>query len=387
MRKLFIPIAIFLFVIILYLRSPYQETPYNYFTRLAQSFLNGKLYLSENPVWLNELVPVDNKYYVVYPPMPALMLVPYQLFFENNTSQTSFAIFLGSINVALVYLLLKRLQFSLKTALLVAIFFGFGTNHWYLAIVGSSWFFAHIVALFFLLLALLETFGKRRLLLVGLFLGASFWSRTTVIFTLPFFYILFWKKFWPINKYNIFNLLLFNLGVVFFIFLDFTYNFSRFGNFSPLIPYHLIPNLDKDPVFKDGFMSISFIPRHIEAILLKLPKFEDKFPFLIPSLHSSAIWFTSPALIYIFKAKNSLLVKASWIAILTTLSVIVLWAGVGYAQFGYRFAQDFMPFLLILTALGLGQKPTKLAYLLVGLSILVNFWGVIMINKFNIFTI
>lgn len=315
--------------------------------------------------------------------MPAFLMMPITFLLGGNTSQTLFSIFLGSLNVVLVYLLIKRLRFSEVTAILVAIFFGFGTNHWYLASTGSVWFVAHVVALFFLFLALLETFSHQRLWLIGLLLGASFWSRTTVIFALPFFYIVLWRNFWPLKKINIPHLLLFNFGIGLFILLDILYNFYRFGSFSPLSPYQLIPQIENDPVFKEGFMSIKFIPRHIEAIFLNLPKLQNQFPYLIPSLYSTAIWFTSPALIYIFKVKKNLLTLSCWVAILSTLFIIMLWAGVGYAQFGYRFAQDFMPFLVLLVALGIGQKPTRLAYLLVGLSVLVNLWGIITINFFN----
>lgn len=332
-------------------------------------------------------MPVGNKYYVVYPPMSAILLMPYVFLFGEKASQTIFSILLGSVNVVLVYLLYKRLNFSIKTSLLVTFFFAFGTNHWYLSSVGSAWFIAHITALFFLLLALLETFGKQRLLLIGLLLGGSFWARTPVIFAVFFFYIYFWKKFWPFNRKGISNFLLLNLGVVTFVLLDAGYNFLRFNEFNPLSPYQLIPGIAKDPIFQQGFMNISYVPRHIEAMFLKLPILIPSQPFLVPSIYSTAIWFTSPALIYILKAKKSLLMIACWAAIITTLSVIMLWGGVGFAQFGYRFTQDFMPFLLILIALGISQKPNKLAYFLIILSMIVNMWGIILINKFNIYFI
>ena len=307
--------------------------------------------------------------------------------FKGIVSQTIFSIALGSLNVVLVYILLKRVNQSTKTSLMVTLFFAFGTNHWYLSSVGSAWFFAHITALFFLLIALIETFGKGRLLVIGFLLGASFWARTTEVFTLPFFYIFFWKKFWPINKKNFYNFFSLNIGIIFFILLDAIYNFLRFGNFSVLAPYFLIPHIENDPMFKDGFMNINFIARHIDAVLFRLPKLINKFPFLIPSLYRTALWFTSPALFYIFKARKDLLYIACWAAIVTTLGIVFLWAGVGYAQFGYRFIQDVMPFLLLLMVKGIGQKLSKLAYFLILVSIIINAWGTILINKFDIFFI
>lgn len=385
-KSFIIRILVLLFIttfLVYFLTSP-GESNYDYFGRLAHAMSEGKSYLSDNPPWLNELVPIDGKYYVVYPPVPAMLMVPFVFIFGRSDFQTLFSIILGAINVCLVYVMLSRLKFSRMTALVITLFFGFGTNHWYLASVGSAWFIAHIAALTFLLLALIEAFGKKRLFLIGVLLGISFWSRTPIIFTVPFFYIYFYKLFWPLEKKKIINFVLFNLGVGLVVFFDGYYNYIRFGDFSPFSPYNLIPNLDKDPVFKDGFMSLAFIPRHLEALFMKLPKLQSESPYLIPSLYATAIWFTSPLLIYIFNFRKNLLFFSSWIGVLGPLVIILLWAGVGYAQFGYRFAQDFMPFLLLLVALGIGKKPSWIAYGLLFLSILVNVWGTILINLYDI---
>jgi hypothetical protein len=384
-NKLLVPLVIFLITCLIYFITSPGESHYNYFARLAAGFTEGKLYIEENPPWLNELVKVGNKYYVVYPPMPAILMMPLALVLGNEAPQTLFSIFLGGINAVLVFFLILKLKLSKKTAFIVTAFFAFGTNHWYLSSVGSSWFIAHVIALFFLLLALIETFSKQRLFLIGLLVGASFWARTPVIFAIFFFWVYFWKKFYPLNIKNFKNFIFLNLGVFIFVFLDAYYNYLRFSNFSPLAPYNLIPGLENDPIFKDGFMSVRFIPRHLEALFTKLPEIKNTFPYLIPSLLSTPIWLTSPLLFYIFKSPfKNLLTKASWVGVVAPFSIIILWAGVGYAQFGYRFIQDIMPFLLILISLGIGKKPSKIVYILLLLSILVNAWGIILINKFDL---
>lgn len=393
-HKRMLGIASFLFlltVITYFLVSP-GPTPHNYFARLAQSFINLRLYTTEAPSYLNELVPFEGKYYVALPPMPAVIMVPWITLFNQNFSETYFSIILAGFNVVLAYYLIRKLGFSQRTAVFTALFFGFGTNQVFLASVGSSWYIAHIVSLFFLLLALIETVTKKRLILIGILIGMSFWSRTSVLFTLPFFYIYLWKDLWPfktsgknLNITNISNLFLLNLGLIIFISIDAIYNYARFGEFSPFAPYHLIQNVDPNTVVNGIYMSIDYIPRHIDALIFRLPKIISSFPYLIPSLYATAIWFTSPVLIYIFKVRKSLLTLACWLGILPTLFIVMQWAGVGFSQFGYRFAQDFMPLLLILVALGVGKKPSIFAYLLLTISILVNIWGTIVINKLNLY--
>lgn len=383
----FIYVLIFAATFAIYFITSPKTTPYDYFTRLSNAFIHQRVYLTQNPPWLNELIPINGKYYVAYPPMPAIVMIPLVAFLGTTFSQTIFSILLGSINPLILYALLKRIKTSTKTSLLTTIFFTFGTNYWYLTTIGSAWYLAHVVAIFFLFLALWETFGKQRLLLIGLFLGASFWSRTTVIFTLPFFLFYMRGKFWPLNKKSVVNLVSLAAGLGCFVLLDFVYNYLRFSSINPLSPYSEIPVSQRPQAIKNGFISFKNIPMQLSAIFLSLPKFQNSWPYILPSLYSTAIWFTSPAIILIFKAKKSILMVSSWLAIIPTFFVISLWMVVGYSQFGYRFAQDFMPFLLILVSLGIGQKPKKIAYFLVTLSILINLWGVIMITFLNKWTI
>lgn len=383
-KKLSVPFLIAGIVFIIYFISSPGPTPYNYFVRLSNSFINGKLYISEKPSWLNELIPFNGKYYVAPPPMPAIVMMPIVSLFGQHVSETTFAIILASVNASLVYLLLRKLNFSNRCAFYVTTFFALGTNHWYLASVGSSWYLSHIVALFFLLLALIEGNGKKRLLLIGFLLGASFWSRSSVIFATLFFYILFWRQFWPVNFKHLLNFSKLNLGLLFFVILDFGYNYLRFGQFHPLTPYQLIQNVDPNTVINGVYMSLSYSSKHLDALIFRLPKLVDHFPYLIPSLYATAIWFTSPAIILIFRVRRNLLTLASWVALMAIFLVVVQWAGVGFTQFGYRFAQDFMPFILILMALSIGRNPILLAYFLLAWSIIINAGGVILINKFNL---
>ncbi len=375
---------IFGITFIIYFLTSSENTPYNYFVRLADAFINHRLYLTEHPSWLSELIPIAGKYYVAYPPMPAILLIPFVAIFGTGFSQTIFSIFLGSLNPIILYSIFKKIKISEKTALLTTIFFVFGTNYWFLSSVGSSWYLAHIVAIFFLLLAIRETFTKQRLIIIGLLLGASYWSRSATIFAFPFFLLYLNDKFLPINKKSIYNLISFGISVGFFIFLNSLYGYLRFSSIDPVSPYWSALQSQKSLNLKDGVLNIIHIPSQLSAMFLSLPRFQKEWPYIIPSLYSLAIWFTSPAIIFILKAKKSLLTISLWAAIIPIFFVISLWKFSGYSQFGFRYAQDFMPFALILVALGIGQKPKLITYFLVFLSIIINFWGIIMINFLNI---
>jgi len=74
----------------------------NYFVPLADAFIHGRWGLIEAPSWLNELVPWHGLYYVVYPPMPALVVLPAVILFGPGFEQAWASILLGAANVAIM---------------------------------------------------------------------------------------------------------------------------------------------------------------------------------------------------------------------------------------------------------------------------------------------
>jgi 4-amino-4-deoxy-L-arabinose transferase-like glycosyltransferase len=380
------PIFLFVLVFIVYLFTKANPTPYNYFVRLADAFLHFRLSLLENPPWLNELVPFQGKYYVIYPPMPALVSIPFLILFGPFVDQTLISIFFGSLNAILVYFLVKKFSKEEKIAIWMAIFYCFGTIHWYLATVGSAWYFAHIVANFFLLLALNELFGRKRPFLIGIFLGAAFWSRLPTILSILFFVILLLKENEKIfSKNNFLIAFKFLLGVSIFFVLNFAYNWLRFGTIFD-VAYTLRPGIFEEPWFQKGLLSLSYIPEHLKIIFLKGPNILEHFPYFQPSLAGMAIWFTTPAFIfalfYTFWHFREKITFACWLAILPIAILLMSHGGTGFTQFGYRYATDFYPFLFLLTFLEMRNlKPYHKFFIII--SILVNLWGVVSINKFG----
>ncbi len=157
--KFKILILLFASTFIIYSLTSGGPTPYNYFVRLADAFLHGRLYLTEAKPWFSELIPINGRYYGYYPPMPALVILPFIAFKGLTFDQTFVSILLGSFNSVLIYLFFKKFLYnngkkSNIVAIAISILFAFGTIHWYLASVGSTWYFAHVTAVFFLLLAL-----------------------------------------------------------------------------------------------------------------------------------------------------------------------------------------------------------------------------------------
>ncbi|MGA2910413.1 MAG: hypothetical protein ABSE04_01245 [Candidatus Microgenomates bacterium] len=376
--KKFLGLA-FIFSFIVYLLTSAGRTPYDYFTRLSDSFLQGKLYLTQNPPWLNELIPAGpNKFYVVYPPMPAILAMPFRLIFGQLFEQQYLAQLLGAGIVILTMCISFSIKKDKKLAIWAGFLAGFGTIIWFLAATGSAWYLSQVSAAFFMSAAILESLNKKRPILIGVLLGAAYLSRIEIILSLPFFLYILWDKNWLKNYLKM------AMGLAPFIFTDFLYNFLRFGVVWDK-SYILIPGVLNESWYQNGLFSPLNIPNHLKIIFLALPKFIPQFPYIEPSWAGLAIWITTPAFIYALIANiKEKIIRFSWLSILLISLLIFSHGTTGFSQFGYRFAVDFYPILIFLTIKGAAKTGLKWHhYLLLTLSILVNLWGVTWINKFG----
>ena len=363
------------------------QLKHDYFIWLADSFLHGRVDIQGADEFLGELIPVGGKLFVIYPPMPAVLLLPFVAIWGTNFSQALASFIFGGLNVSLFYLLMRRLTQDLKIQIWITLLFSFGTIHWYLASWGSAWYFAHVISFLFLTLAIYETFTKQRPFYVGILLGASYLSRLPTILSLPFFIIMLSHK-WILdskelpflNRLNIKPLIKLCFGLGIFVIINFAYNYVRFGN--PFDVAYSMLNISQEPWYKALF-SLSYIPQHLSVLIFKTPSFVSDPPYLVPSMSGMSIFLTTPAFLYaFFSGIRNRVALACWLAIIPVAFLIFIKGGTGFTMFGYRYAMDFYPFLLILTAMGIGDRIRWHHKLLISLSILVNLWGVICINKF-----
>lgn len=374
---------IFLFFIlslIIYFFTSNGPTPYDYFTRLSTAFLQGKFYLTENPVWLSELIPLGkNRYTFVNPPMPAIIATPFIFLFKNLFQQQYLAHIIGALSTGSVGLISWKIKKDKFLMIWSSLLLGLGSIFWYLSATGSVWYLGQVTGVFFILFAINETLGEKRTFLISSFLACALLSRLQLVFTLPFFVYLV-----VFEKITLKKVMLFTIPMIFFAFLYCTYNYLRFGN--PLENgYTLIPNILSEPWFNYGQFSYHYIPNHLYLLLQKTPIFMNEFPYIKPSWAGLAIWITTPAFIYALTAKLKDKVNIlSWISIILIGLVNFSYGSTGFTQFGYRYAVDFYPFLILLTIKGVTNTGLKWHHwLLLLISIIVNTWGVIFINKFG----
>jgi hypothetical protein len=373
-----------------------HPTYYNYYVRLADAFLHGRLYLLNNPSWLNELIPNSGGpgFYVVYPPLPAVLMTPMVAIFGVQLDQTLVSLIFGSSTVALAFIVSKDLDrkqnsvenIQISKHLWTAVLFGFGTIFWWLSSTGSVWLIAQVISAFFLLLAIHEAFTWKRPFVIGLLVGASFWCRLPTILGIFFFAGLIISGQPGLDwgskiRLSLSSLVKLGIGAGIFVSFDMIYNFVRFG--TPFdVGYWMIPGILNEPWFIHGLFSLQYIPENLTPFLTGLPRFSSTFPFMIAPITGLAIWFTTPAFFFAFKSKvRDAVTWSSWLAILA-IAFVIFTKGLSGWGFGYRYAVDFYPFLFVLTVRGIGNKIRWYHMLLIISGIAVNLLGVLAFNKF-----
>ena len=202
----------------------------NHFVYLADAFLHGRLGLSGSGTALAELVLYHGNYYVVYPPMPAVILLPFVAAFGTSVDQSLMSIILASLCVSVIWLMLKKTGVKGSKVLWLTALFGFGTCFWYTASVGSVWYIEHVSAVLFLTSAIILALYKKNDFFVGLLLGCATLSRLPVVLAFPFFLLLAYEQnnTW---KPRLKHAAYFFLGLAIPLGLNGLYNFARYGTF------------------------------------------------------------------------------------------------------------------------------------------------------------
>jgi hypothetical protein len=365
---------------VVYAITRQASNPYNQYVLLTDAFLHGRLYLVDPPGFL-EIAKFGDRAFVIDPPAPTLFLLPFVALFGTGADHVLISCGVGAGAIGFLWVAARRLWTDVRFALAMTLLIALGTNFWWLASDGGFWSFAHTSGVFFLAAGLAEATGKRRPLLVGLCVGLAGLSRLPIFLIAPLYAYLVLDGDITIRKPNLMRLGQFGSALAACALLYVTYNVVRYGTISDLGYYH--PQYVGEPWFERGRFDISYVGRHVRAIFYDLPVLRDSFPFVVPRFVGTALVITTPAFLYALRAR---LDRRNVVALLTLLLVaipLVTHGATGFSQFGYRYAMDVFPCLLLLTASGMREKVSPLKIGVLAFCVLANLWGVLAFNFFD----
>lgn len=424
-----------------------QHSQYNHYVYLAEGWLHGRLMLAGPPPNENDWAkvdvftlrdgrtvrgsyggrggPADRFYplrgrpetivagdivsrtalrYVSFPPLPAVLMVPFVALSGLAFNDVLFTVLWAGINPVLLFLLLRflaRRELSRRSAiddLWLTVMFGVGSVYYYCSVVGEVWFTAHVIAVTCVIGFAWAAIEATRPALAGLFVGLALASRPNPGFVAMSGFFLWeaaratgaWaliherRRFKPTPAF-VAKCVRFALSFGAVISVLMVHNWVRFQN--PFEFGHRYLNIQwQDRIQRFGLFNYHFLSRNLAAALILLPRILSRWPFVKISQHGMSLFLTTPALGYtVLPKERSRLQTPLWLTILGVALPPLLYQNSGFVQVGYRFSLDYMVFLMMLLAVG-NRPLSRLWKALIVVSIPINVFLAIIFDRFGDFS-
>ncbi len=375
---LILSLAIFFIASTLIIGLSYNKNSFKnqYATRLAQSFTQGDLYLTELPRLNNgHINTIDISWFndkAYWPPGPfpsALLVLPVLLFDKLGLvfPQILIHYFLTVIVLLLIFKIAKKLNYPTDSCWFFCFAFFFSV---FLQLNINTLFFNQLIIVLLIWMGIWEYLTYKRYWLLGAISAFCLATRGSAGLLVIFFILDILIDQLQNNKQKIKNLITLLSPMLLMIILLGIYNFARFGSILETgYSYQILfPMTERARDY--GLFSLIHLPGNLYYFLLHspLPVFKDTishvltYPYIKADPWGIGIFFTSPFLLYLFffKYKN----KLAKILLITSLAIaisILLYYGIGYIQFGYRYALDFLPLLFFLFMILYREKKSELS--------------------------
>ena len=357
----------------------WKSSHWAHYTYLADAFLNGQFHLARVPNDAGDMAVVGDRLFVVFGPVPALLLLPLVPVFTRETPDVLVLALTALAGVWAFQVLLVRLHGASDRIRLACatLTFALGTAMHYGAAMGNVWLHAQITATALQCFALLSA-ASGRTLATGVFLGLTVLTRSTTTLAAPFCAWLLWTRRDrepEATGMGTRGWLALALPIAAAAALHAAYNQARFGSPSDAGYHYILMGAEFEALVKQyGRFSLHFLPQNLAGWLWKPPYWNGSS--LVPDPHGMSLLLTTPYLLF-----------ALWPRRLTRLEVFalvnfavialpsLLYYNDGWVQFGQRFALDGVVLALLAASFGAARAPLPLVMLLTGWGVAVGAWG------------
>jgi len=361
----------------------HEHTPWNHFALLADAWRQGRLDLGGPPpayTGNNDFSHFDGKWYVVFPPFPALLLLPIAALVKDpaRVRDGQFFLWFAGLSPALLFLALEKLRRFGRSNLDelgnvgLSLSFAFGSVYFFSAEQGTVWFAAHVVGAALAAAYLLFALEAEHPFLAGLALGLGFATRTPLLLAAPLFVLEAVRAARPRLTRSV---LTFAAPVSAIVLLTLVHNQLRFGD--PFeVGYRFLGVAWQHRIEKWGLFGYHYLAKNLGIALTSLPFWTPRgaAPFQI-NLHGLALWITTPAYLWLlWPQRTNVPHRALWITVGCVALPTLLYQNTGWLQFGYRFSNDYAVFLFALLAVG-GYRFGRLFRACACAAVLINAFG------------
>lgn len=371
-----------LFITGILLRLVQETGGTNSYALLAEGFLHGRFNVDR--CFDGDCAMVDGKGYVIFPPVPALIAMPFiALFGAHFSGFIAIGLVLFAATLALWWRLFAAMGARGETRLWLMLALAFGSPVYFITLRADGiWFFAQVVGLFLLTLALHETLHKR-LVTAGIAIGLAFLCRQMAILVVPFLFVLALDK----------DEGLFSLGraswwgkfirlavpVAAALIAYFIYNGIRFGNPLETGYSYIVP--DGHSYLGQRIAEALFSPRYVlfNLFYLFVQGFHVEFTgplmtrLLAMDSNGTSLLAASPFVLFAFFLPWRREVVIAGLTALLIAGVTLFYHSNGYSQYNVqRYTLDWLPLLFLFLPLTLTAERLPVFRLLVSYALFLN---------------
>jgi hypothetical protein len=357
----------------------WRSSHWAHYIYLADAFLHGQLNLFRVPDDAGDMAQVGQKLYVVFGPLPALLLMPLVPFLGRETPDVLVLALTALVGVWAFLRLLVALEVPGGRVRLACatLTLALGTAMHYGAAMGNVWLHAQITATTLQICALLAA-AEGRVLATGLLLGLTVLTRPTTTLAAPFAAWLLWtrgERAPGTARPDVRAGLALGLPVVAAIAVHAVYNQARFGSPTDAGYHYILMGPEFDALVKRyGRFSLHFLVENLRGWLLRPPYWNGSA--LVPDPHGMSLLLTTPYLLFaLWPRKVS---RLEWLALANFVVISapsLLYYNDGWVQFGQRFALDGIVLALLAASYGAARAPVALVALVTGWGVAVGAWG------------
>lgn len=343
----------------------------------AMSWLSGRLDMGKNYEWL-ELAVYNGKYYLSFPPLPSVVMLPLVLLFGERTPSNLVSALYGIFTAMIAYKILKKAGMKRGGAVFFAIAYVWGSNMLWLSTSGGVWFLAQ--GLNMLLLTACVYFAQQKMrvaayAMAALAVGCRPFSVCMFLPLMAYFYMA--DKDRPMAdriRGQIRSLII----PAFIALCYMLYNYVRFGNVLEF-GHNYLPEFTES---EKGQFSLSYILPNLYNLLLRPVTLRGDLTLEYPLFDGFMFYIANPMFLIWFAAvvKDVLQKKLDAvrlcivIAVLIELLLLCAHKTLGGWQFGARYTVDMLPMALMYLLLK-KDEPGGISAFIMAAGMMFNLYG------------
>ena len=343
----------------------------------AMSWLSGRLDMGKNYEWL-ELAVYNGKYYLSFPPLPSVVMLPFVLLFGERTPSNLVSALYGIFTAMIAYKILKKAGMKRGGAVFFAIAYVWGSNMLWLSTSGGVWFLAQ--GLNMLLLTACVYFAQQKMrvaayAMAALAVGCRPFSVCMFLPLMAYFYMA--DKDRPMAdriRGQIRSLII----PAFIALCYMLYNYVRFGNVLEF-GHNYLPEFTES---EKGQFSLSYILPNLYNLLLRPVTLRADLTLEYPLFDGFMFYIANPMFLIWFAAvvKDVLQKKLDAvrlcivIAVLIELLLLCAHKTLGGWQFGARYTVDMLPMALMYLLLK-KDEPGGISAFIMAAGMMFNLYG------------